>query len=138
MNLLMNGRSSNEDYDADISFVFVELTPKLARLILRRMAAFKALKRKDKKALETYYWDGSATYLRYDKVGEQLASKVNTDLLVEMKKPIDYLDGENVECDQMVVDEEAVTFTAIPKHSNIYISSERIPVSTIRKALKKG
>jgi len=136
MNLLMRGHSSNSDYDADLGYVFVEMTPTLARLILRRMAAFKAMKKKDRRAVEAYFWDGSAVYLRHEQVAERLAAEVNSDLLIETKKHIDYRDGANVECDQMVVGEATVHFTAFPKHSDIYITSEAIPEATIRAALK--
>lgn len=139
MNLLLRGNSSDENYNAEIDFVAVEVTPKLARLILKRATAFRAMKRKDDKALETYFWDGSATYLRYDKVEEKHANRINYDGFVRLPKPVDPESGENVECNQMVVDEDCVTFTAIPKHTSIYITSDRIPLGLIREVLtKKG
>lgn len=138
MNILMRGNSNNEHYDADISFVFVELTPKLAKLILRRMAEFKRTKVKDKEALETYFWNHNAVYLRYDKVSEKMASKLNDNgEFIEIARPLSFDDGERIECGQMVVDEGQVYFTAIPKHTSIYIVSDRIPISTIREAAKK-
>jgi transcription initiation factor IIE alpha subunit len=138
MNLLMRSNSTDENYDADISFVFVELTPTLARLILRRMAEFKRTKAKDKEALETYFWNRNAIYLRYDKVSEKMATKLNDNgEFIEIARSLSFDDGENTECDQMVVGEGHVYFTAIPKHTSIYIVSDRIPISTIREAAKK-
>jgi hypothetical protein len=137
MKILTQANSSNDQYDADISFVLIDLTPKLARLILKRCAEFKRLKAKDKEALETYYWCGEAIYLRYDDVAAKDQEAVNVDLIVETKSKLTFEDGQRVECSQMFVDEDSVTFTAIPKHTSIYITSERIPLSTVREAAKR-
>lgn len=136
MKILMRGNSTDENYDADISFVYVDLTAKLARLALKRIAEFKRLKAKDSSALETYYWNHDALYLRYDKVSEKEAEAVNTDLVVDAATEISFDDGENTECDQMTVGEGHISFTAIPKHTGIYIVSERIPLSTLREAAR--
>lgn len=137
MKILMRGNSTDENYDADISYVFVDLTPRLARLILKRIAEFKRLKKKDSSALETYYWSYEAVYLSYDKVSEKEQEAVNTDLVVDASTKITFDDGARVECNQMIVSDDCVSFTAIPKHSSIYIISEQIPLATIREAAGK-
>jgi hypothetical protein len=133
----MRGNSGDENYDADIGYVFVKVTPELAKLILKRVVTFRRLKKEDKEALETYYWDRNALYLRHEKVEEEDAKEINTDLLIETKRSFDLDTSENMECCQMRVDEDTVGFTAIPKHTSIYITSERIPLNVIREVLKK-
>ena len=137
MKILMRGNSTNQDYDADISFVFVDLYPALARLMLKRIAEFKRLKKKDSSALETYYWNHEAVYLSYGQVSEKEQKAVNTDLIVDATTKITFEDGQRVECNQMIVSDDCVYFTAIPKHSSIYIQSEQIPLKTIREAATK-
>jgi len=137
MKILMRGNSTDENYDADISYVFVDLTPTLARQMLKRVAEFKRTKAKDTHALETYYWNHEAIYLSYGQVSEKEQEAVNTDLVVDATTKITFADGARVECNQMIVSDDCVYFTAIPKHSSIYIISEQIPLATIREAAGK-
>ena len=136
MNLLLRGRSTDENFDAEIGYVFLEVTPKLARLILKRAAAFKRAKREDSSALELYYWDHSALYLNHYSLLEEMAALVNNNGGA-VETGLSFEEGEPTECDQMIVDEGTVSFTCIPNHCDIHIISDRIPLATIRTALGK-
>jgi hypothetical protein len=134
----MLGSSTNNDYNADISYVYVELTPAVARRALRRIAELRRLKEKEPRVIETYYFDDNAVYLRYEQVGRRDTDAVGKYLTVEVKaSSTKTWEGENVECNQMVATDSSIYFTAIPKHSNIYIVSEHIGVDMLREASKR-
>ena len=138
MRFLLNGNSSDADYNADITHVFIDIDKKLAQLILNRADAFKGLKHMDAQALEVYFWDHSAQYLRYDAVPEKEVLRIDkTGEGGPTKwKPTKKTHIENMECCQMIVDESCVRWTAIPKHTSIYINSEQIPLAEIQKIAK--
>lgn len=138
MNLLMRAYSTDENYDANIGFVYVKVTPAVARLILKRAAAFRRLKKEDDGAQETYYWSHDALYLGHDKLDDKVAEEVRKEgHMHELELSFVEADGERTECDQMMVDSDSVGFTCIPKHTEIYISSERVSLDVIRQVLKK-
>jgi hypothetical protein len=131
MNILMRGFSTDEHYNADIEFVFVQVTKELAELILKRRKSFLAMEAEDKKLCEIYFFDHHATYLSYGAVPDEFQD--------ETLKPLSWSpeedSSENVEVAQMVLDCDGVRWTAVPKHSDIYITSETIPFTDIAKAL---
>jgi hypothetical protein len=137
MNLLLKAWSSDENYDADIGFVYVDLNKALVEKILKRMSLFSTTKAVDDMAWNTNYWCHEGIYLSHDKVEDELASKVTNEEVVKTKKKWDFEQGEHIECNQMCIDADAVWFTAIPKHTNIRIESARIPLDTLILALGK-
>lgn len=138
MNLLLKAWSSDENYDAEIGYVYVQLNKALAEKILKRMSAFSALKGDDDMAMKAGYWCHEGIYLNHEKVDDETAHNVREEEIVSTKKKWDFEQGERTECDQMCVDTDAVWFTAIPKHTNIRIESARIPLDTLILALGKS
>jgi hypothetical protein len=141
---LLNTHSTNPDAEVGCRVAYVEMTPKLAKLVLKRIRAFKAAKKADGTLYEMHFWDGSLDYLTdvgASKVPEQaqraleqegvttVAAKFrNVDLTEE--------DFDRTECDVMLVREGGVSWTAIPKHTDIYVSTEEIQLDELKRCTK--
>jgi DNA-directed RNA polymerase subunit N (RpoN/RPB10) len=103
-----------------------------------------AAKAQDKNLWEMYFWGCLPFWFECGEFSEKWFEKYkipewNTDF-VEIKDDqakVDDLPVQRTECDQMIVCEEGVRWTCIPKHTNIYITSETIPIAEIRKIMDK-
>ena len=145
MKFLMRAFSSNADYNADIEYVWVDVTKELAQIILARRKLFLNAEAADKKTpgcehsslWEMYFGNHHARYFSNEKVPEELGLQVfdDTGEPVETDWDPGDDDGERTECDQMIVAENGVRWTTIPKHTDIYITSETIPFSKIEECL---
>lgn len=139
MNLLIRTYSSNDEYNADISYVFVKVTAELAKTILKRAKAFKRLQDEDGDVLELSCHDRDAMYVR-DVVAEGLQAEdlrgFSRNEYVEIPNEVGENFSEHVELCRMNIDEGTVEFCAVPKHSDITITSYRVPLSLIEKAIK--
>lgn len=132
--------SSDEDFNADCDYAEVTLDRSLAKQILARRKAFLALKKVDRSALETYYWNGMASYLRYSD-DSPLTSDQTTRLgdgsvlRIPIKQDLK-MEAQPMECDQMIITEDGVRWTAIPKHTGLYITTASIPYEDVEKVAK--
>jgi sulfur carrier protein ThiS len=131
----------------------MDLTPELAALALRRIAMLREQKSLDPDVDETYYW---AYFVEYFSPWVRLAS---TEKEVEPAtlKLADMLDElrieENevltvpesfrvpsgqiaaVECEQMIVCEDCIAFTAIPKHASFHVQTVEITLAMLEAAV---
>lgn len=126
MKFLLKANSSNGDYDADIGCAYVDIDRDYALQILKRHALFEGVKKEDDCGHEIYFWDYRANYLshathQYD-VDDDWVSDVD-DFTTR---------GERTECDQMVIRAGGVAWTAMPKHTDIYMTTSELSIETIK------
>jgi hypothetical protein len=135
------------DHDtSSCDYALIDLNRDLARIALGRLKAFKAHKKTDPQLDEMYFWDGHAEYFspwnaeggeRADSLSEILHKlpDVGDEL---MRAPDDFIVPENllarVECSQMIAREDAISFSAIPKHASHYIRNAEITLQMIEAA----
>jgi hypothetical protein len=153
MHILLKVTSSNEYCDGGCEFALVDLTPELAALALQRIAALRDQKTVDPNIVETYYWAYfAACYfspyaaLAIDDIEAEAASIPLEDQLHELQiedkeivcvpESFQVPPGQvAVECEQMVVYEGSIAFTAIPKHASFHVQTVEIPVAMLEAAL---
>lgn len=136
MNLLLSINSSDENYDADIYAAFVELTPKKAKQILKRMAAFKKAKVGEEDLYSATYWEYAVVYLSYRNVSDEAQEELTNNGVMRVTKK--FKPGTDLEAElvQMVVTEDRIFFTCEPKYTSITISTTPIHLAMIREAAK--
>jgi hypothetical protein len=144
MRIILKVSSSNEYCDGGCEFALVDLTPELAALALQRVAALKDQKALDPNIAETYYWAYFvACYfspyagLAIDDVEAEGLSISLGDLLHELQiedreivcvpESFKVPPGQvaAVECEQMIVYEGSIAFTAIPKTRQLSCADSR-------------
>jgi len=145
--------SSNENYNGGCEYALLDLTPELATLAMRRIAVLNEQKNLDPDLDETYYWayfvdcyfDPWAESAEDVKEGEGTSSAVG-DMLDELKIEDNGVVSvpENfhvtrsqyavVECEQMVVREGSIAFTAIPRHASLRVATAEIPITMLETA----
>jgi len=154
MHILLKVTSSNEYCDGGCEFALVDLTPELAALALQRIAALRDQKAVDPNIVDTYYWAYfAACYfspyagLAVGDMEAEGASIPLADLLHELQiedkeivcAPASFQVPPGqvaaVECEQMIVYEASVAFTAIPKHASFYLQTVEIPVTMLEATL---
>jgi hypothetical protein len=136
---------SDQDAGIGIECGHVEVTSELAALILRRAARFKRHKSEDSDLLESYYWSGDCLYLSSDVTGDpDLFSQEVQDF---MDKGTDFQETDwrpghqvlaDMECLQMIIDEEKVRWIAAPAHQYGYVTTAGIPLNKIEELLGRG
>jgi len=104
---------SDEHLDGFDYFV-VEIGPDYARLLLERIKMFESIRARDQDAYELYFWDYSGQYFRGD-----------PDEPGEVREP------SRAECNQLVVREDEVLWTAIPKHTDVYVTTDSIKTADL-------
>ena len=153
MRVVLKVTSSNEHYNGGCEYALLDLTPDLASLALRRIAVLKEQRNLDPDIDETYYWayfvdcyfDPWAESAEGVKEGEGTSSAVG-DMLDELKiedngvvsVPENFHVARSqcaaVECEQIIVRESSIAFTAIPKHGSIRVQTAEIPIIMLEAA----
>ncbi len=143
MKLISLVTGSEDAFGCD--YALVNLTPKLARLALRRVALLKEQKHLDEGLVETYFWDAHAEYFspwlaEQEKDGDALAEMLDRLPAVAgdwMEAPTKFSIPDSlsarVECRQMVVREAGISFLAIPKHTSSYVFTGEVPLPLLEK-----
>lgn len=152
MSIILNVWSNNPFNNGGCDFAVVELTPELAKLALRRIAALCEQKSLDPCVCETYYWGSEAEYFSPWIDSASQSADTNTacpdleKLLEEFKADrremvvsadkVTLLENQiaHVECGQMIVREDSTSFTAIPKHTDFYVTTAEIPKDVVQRA----
>lgn len=140
---LLRTSSSDEHYNGDIDFCLVEVTKQLARRILHRRKVFTSAKKSEPELWEMYFWGGSGDWVPYSGVFHEKTINITKEqeaLLDDnnfVELPDEYsVDPDSLvrtECEQMIVREDEVCWTVIPKHSSIYIMTHPLPYKLIEK-----
>jgi hypothetical protein len=143
MKLISLVTGSEDAFGCD--YALVNLTPKLARLALRRVALLKEQKRLDEDLVETYFWDAHAEYFSpwfadQEKDGDALGKMLDRLPAVAgdwVEAPTKFSIPDSlsarVECGQMVIREAGVAFLAIPKHTSSYVYTADVPLRVLEK-----
>ena len=135
MKLILKTHSDNEHYNADCDYAMVELTRPLAKLCMRRMALLKKIAKRDKQAYELWFWDYHCSFFTYFELADEDPESSPFDVEEYMELPDSFEIPEDsiqtTECDQMVIGDGRVHWCVIPKHSNIYITTDNIPLELI-------
>ena len=153
MRVILRVWSTNPYYSAGCDYAVAEITEELAKLILRRLNLLRDQKTLDPSICEIYYWDYSAQYFSpcVNQCGEPDEVEVAS---FELEKTLEELQADtcemvsvpddfhvpdsqiaSVECAQMIVREEGIAFTAIPKHTDIYLTTAEIPKQVLDSIL---
>lgn len=143
MKLILEATSSDEGYNGDCDYATVELTLRLAKIALRRIKALKQIHQQDDQIWEMYFWDDSPIFFEFHDELESLTDAETGEACVfsrsvpfhaaaEFKVPADHF--QRTECSQMIVRESEIAWTAIPKHSSVYVTTMPIPLSLLEKA----
>ena len=156
MKVVLKVSSSNENCDGGCEFAVLELTPELAALALRRIAALREQKTLDPDIDEMYYWAYFAEYfspwrtLAGAEKEVEAASLAVADMLeelrIEEKEVVTVPESfqvpptqtATVECEQMIVREDSIAFMAIPKHASFYVRTVDIPLPMLEAAAAAG
>lgn len=94
--------------DSDVAFAVVDLTRALRLKIKERRQELTLAKKSNPELLSMSFWDHSCEYHSDAELGDALDMQVQ----------------------QMLVYEDGVTWTAMPKHVDVVIGTERIPYVT--------
>jgi len=153
MQVILKVWSSNPDYCAGCDYATVEVRPEFAKLALQRINVLGEQKALDPSLYETYYWDCSPEYFspwvsRAIESGEleespaglvEMLEKLGVDTREIVTAPLDFRVPESqtaaVECAQMIVRDGGVGFTALLRHTDIYVTTAEIPKEVIASAL---
>jgi hypothetical protein len=132
--------SSNPDYIAECDFAFMDIGVEAAKQILARHALFMDAHAKDKSLWEMYFWDSLPEWFDGCENSKWFAKHKIEDPDCGVDSVADAITLEGVElqrteCDQMIICEEGVRWTCVPKHTSIYVTSETIPIGWISKVV---
>ncbi len=153
MQVILKVWSSNSDHNGGCDFALVEVTPDFARLALRRIKVLREQKALDPAVDETYCWDSAALFFSPwagpvggTREGEASRLKLEEQLdLLQIDRHEVVTASEDfavpqsqigrVECVQMVVREDGIAFTAIPKHTDLCVTSAEIPKEIFERSV---
>ena len=156
MQVVLKVWSSHPDYCAGCEYATVEVSPEFAKLALRRINVLREQKGRDPSLNETYYWDSSAQYFSpwVDRTSEsdegqglvvgleETLEELEIDTLEIVAAPAEFcvLESQfaNVECAQMIVREDGIGFTAIAKHSDMYLTTAEIAKQVLESIRTTG
>ncbi|MBI2060667.1 MAG: hypothetical protein HYT87_12930 [Nitrospirae bacterium] len=147
--IVLRTTSTDEHFNGDCDYGAVEMATPLVTLCLRRIGRLRKAKKGDPDLFEMYYWDQSVVFFswsddlieREDTEFEDEVDRVLADQGVYVSRtriqiPEQHI--QRVECVQMVVRDDAVAWTAIPKHSDVYVTTHEISVQQLREMAAAG
>ena len=153
MQVILKVWSSNPDYSGGADYAAVEITEELAKLTLCRITLLGEQKALDAAVYETNYLDSSAEYfspravrqIEPDEIVEsnsgleEILDGLEVDIKEIVKAPPDFQVPEGhivaVECAQMTVRDGGTAFTALLRHSDIYLTTAEVPKEVLESAL---
>lgn len=153
MQVILKVWTSNPDCSGGCDYAAAEISEKFAKLTLRRINILSEQKALDPSLYETYYWDSSAEYFSpwanlASQPGEVRESGIELEQMLEgleidtreivtaapnFRVPESQIVA--VECSQMIVRDGGIAFTAILRHTDIYLTTAEIPKEMIESAL---
>ena len=156
MQVVLKVWSNNPDHSGGCDFALVEITPDFARLALRRIEVLREQKALDAALDEMYFWNSTTDFFSPwagpaggTREGEAACLKLEEelDLLQIDRHEVVTASGDfsvpqsqiaRVECVQMVVRESGIAFTAIPKHTDFYVTTAEVPREIFRRHTERG
>lgn len=139
MKLILKTHCTNEFFDG-CSYALVDLTPTLARKVLRRREMFEADRRNDPDLTETSYYSGDADYFSALPTTDEPSDEIERHLTDKgfAKAPTDFCVDEELlertECGQMVISTAGVWFQCYPKHCDPLVETHEIGFQTVEEA----
>jgi hypothetical protein len=141
MKLIVQCVVSHPDWEG-CEFAFVDLTPELASLILRRKASRENLALSDRDVSEVHYHHYGPLYFRHTDEGPvfDAIERCYTDepdpwTLVPDLQESDFEGLANrTECDRMVVGRDGFWWECYPKHCDPVVETREIPYAVAEKA----
>jgi hypothetical protein len=137
MNLLFNTYTSNEFADG-CGYGFLDLTPELSALILKRAQHFKELRASDASVAEIDYHDCSCVFLDSLPPGDDGDPvELTSEEWEETALAVDDLEvyAARTECNRMVITDQEVYWTCHPKHCDWFAETRAISYEDVRRAL---
>jgi hypothetical protein len=139
MKLILKTHCTNEFFDG-CSYALVDLTPALARKVLRRREIFEAGRRNDPDLTEASYYSGDAEYFSslptaddpFDEIERRLADRDFTQAPTDFCVNDEFL--ERTECGQMVISTDGVWFQCYPKHCDPLVETHEVDFETVEEA----
>ncbi len=156
MRVILKVWSNNPENNGGCDFAVVDLTPELAKLTLRLIAVLGEQRGVDPAVCETSYWASDAEYFspwlglpdQSDEVRaarlklEEELDSLQIDRLEMVAASAHFSVPQSqiawVECAQMVVREEGIAFTAIPKHTDIHLTTAEISKQVLKSVSKES
>lgn len=155
MKLILRCWSSDTEYYGNCDLAYLDLTPKLAELLLLRINLLRKLKENDPSLIEMYYMDYYVDYFSreclekttpnqdadvLDNLFDELESGLDagdniTTAPIYVTSLADHIQWARAECDQVVVRDDAVCFYTNPKHSGVQITTGDVTVELLEKVL---
>ena len=153
MRVVLKVWSSNPDYNGGCDYAAVEISGEFAKLTLRRINVLTEQKALDPALYETYYWHSSPEYFspwvvrpiepgepdEPDAGLEEMLDNLEVDSKETVIAPPDFRIPEGqivaVECAHMIVRNAGTAFTALLRHTDIYLTTAEVPRQTIQSAL---
>jgi hypothetical protein len=145
--------SGNENYNGGCEYALLDLNPDLASLALRRIAVLKEQRNLDPDIDETYYWayfvqcyfdpwvesaedakEGEGTNSAVGDTLDELKIEDNGVVSVPENFQVQPSQCAIVECEQMVVSADSISFTAIPRHASLGVATAKVPVTMLETA----
>lgn len=161
--LILNAHSSDENFNGDCDYAVVELTPALATQIRRRVALARKAGQQDSDLWEIYFWGSTAEFFDHEVLdacqeavaatGKRRRSKAARDWLTAFEQreyavvpagvDLNAHEAQRTECDQMIVrcspssnrPEFQIAWTAIPKHSDVDVTTGELPLKVMEELL---
>jgi hypothetical protein len=166
VNFVLDTSSTNPDYMADCDCAVVELTPHVVELIRRRGKLARQAWRQDHDLYELYFWCGTVDFYDCQIIeacqealaagatsgdADQLARDWLADLennghaLLPPGVDLQAQQPQRTECQQMILrccrpseaPQYEVAWSAIPKHTDIYITTSGLPLKAMGAYLRK-
>ena len=151
MKLVLKVSSNNEHCDGGCELALVDLTPQLGAMALRRIAVLREQKNLDADVEETYYWAYVVEYfspwvslvsteeevepaVKVANVLDELGIEENEVLTVPESFWVPSCQIAAVECGQMLVRQDSIAFTAIPRHASFHVRTVEIPLAMLEAA----
>ena len=106
--------SCANDFLDGFDYFIVEISPEYARLLLNRVKMLGTVRKRDKEAYELYFWDYAGAYFGGDPDEHDAARE-----------------SSRVECNQLIVRDDEVNWIAVPKHTDIYATTDPIRVDQL-------
>lgn len=140
MKLLFNVHCSNE-FQEGCEYAFLDLTPELAALILRRREALKAVFSTDSSVTSMSFYDDSPVWVSAlpNEWEAEPAGLGDGNPFIEVEDIMAVEDFENLteptDCEHMVITSDEVYWTCYPKHLDNIVETRPLDYETVAKAV---
>jgi hypothetical protein len=167
MQIVLRTFSTNSDYNTFCDCAVIEVTPQLLDVVRQRVAIARQALLQDKELWELYFWDGGPDFYDSDFLDACDAADVAaTATANEEPDPVVWSDQltangylplpdgaglqayepQRIEIPQMIVRcspgqngfEFEVAWIATPKHTDLYITTEAVPLPVLERFIQEG